>query len=187
LGLAEAVAAGRCGPRRLIDAVDDAARVGDADEDEVVVVGGRGVEIDVADLHDPLIDRLPVVDVLDALEARLLDLAGDDPALDVEAPVGDRVGRRDPPDEADQDGDGDDHENDQEDVGAACPDQLGDRADDRREHDAFQVEAEERAPGRVALEDHLLARTEVETGHRRQHIQRRPGSSIPWPGVDCQG
>ncbi len=61
-------------------------------------------------------------------------------------------------------------------VGAARPDQLCDRADDRRDHDAFQVEAEDRAPGRVALEDHLLARTEVEAGHRRQHTAASAGA-----------
>ena len=44
------------GAGRLVDAVDDVARVGDAGEDEVVVVGGGGVEVDVADLHDPLVD-----------------------------------------------------------------------------------------------------------------------------------
>ena len=56
LGLAEAVAAGRGGAGRLVDAVDDVAGVGDAGEDEVVVVGGGGVEVDVADLHHPLVD-----------------------------------------------------------------------------------------------------------------------------------
>ena len=35
-------------------------------------------------------------------------------------------------------------------------------ADDRRDHDPFQVEAEDRPPGRVALEDHLLPGAEVE-------------------------
>ena len=65
--------------------------VGDADEDEVVVVAGGGVEVDVADLQHALVDRLVVVDVLDPLQTRLLDLARDDPALDVEAAVGDRV------------------------------------------------------------------------------------------------
>ena len=158
------------------------AGIGDAGEDEVVVVGGGGVEVDVADLHDPLVDDLPVVDVLDALEAGLLDLAGDDSAFDVEAPVGDRVGGRDPLDEADQDGEGDDHEDDQEDGRAAHADQLGDRADDRGDHDPFQVEAEDRAPGGVALEDHLLAGAEVEAGHRRAaYPSGVRASSIPWP------
>ena len=39
LRLAEAVAAGGVGAGRLVDPVDDVARVGDAGEDEVVVVG----------------------------------------------------------------------------------------------------------------------------------------------------
>ena len=150
---------GRVRPGRLVDAVHDLGRVGDAVEDEVVVVGGGGVEVDVADLHQALVDRLAVVDVLDPLEPRLLDLPRDDPALDVEAAVGDRVGRRDPLDEADQDGQRDHDQDDQEDGRRCSADQLGDDAEDDRDDDAFQVEAEDRAPGRVALEDDLLARS----------------------------
>ena len=41
---------------RLVDLVDDVLGLGDAGEDEVVVVAGRGVEVDVADLHHPLVD-----------------------------------------------------------------------------------------------------------------------------------
>ena len=48
----------------------------DAREDEVRVVGAGGVEVDVADLHEALVDALAVVDVLDPLQARLLDLRG---------------------------------------------------------------------------------------------------------------
>ncbi len=157
---------GRSGAGRLVDPVDDVTRVGDTDEDEVVVVGRGGVEVDVADLHQPLVDRLAVVDVLHSLEAGLLDLARDDAALDVEAAVGDRVGSRDALDEADEDGDGDHDEDDQEDGRAAGAGQLGDHADDRRDQDPFQVEAEDRPPRGVALEDHLLAGAEVES-HRR--------------------
>src|SRR6476660_1673399 len=72
---------------RLVHPVHDVVRVGDSGEDEVVVVAGRGVEVDVADLHQALVDRLLVVDVLDALEAGLLDLARDDATADVEAAV----------------------------------------------------------------------------------------------------
>ncbi len=38
----------------LVDHVDDVRRVGDAGEDEVVVVARGGVEVDVADLQHPL-------------------------------------------------------------------------------------------------------------------------------------
>jgi len=146
--------------------VDNVLGFGDAVEHEVVVIPRRRVEVDVADLHQALVDRLFVVDVLDALEAGLLDLAGDDAAFDVEAAVGDRVGGCDALDEADQDGEGDDDEDDEEDRAAAGAEELEEHPDDRRDQDALQVEAEDRPPRGVALEDHLLARAEVER-HRR--------------------
>ena len=43
---------------RFVDRFDDLAGVGDPVEDEVVVVGCRGVEVDVADLHQALVDAL---------------------------------------------------------------------------------------------------------------------------------
>src|SRR4051794_12905184 len=161
---------GGIGPRRLVDAVHDLLGIGDPEEDEVVIVARRRVEVDVADLHRPLVDRLLVVDVLDPLQAGLLDLAGDDAAFDVEAAVGDRVGGGDPLDEADQDGCGDDHEDDEENRCAARAEELEEDADDRGDEDSLQVEAEDRPPGGVALEDHLLPGTEVER-HRRQHTR----------------
>src|SRR5215203_184461 len=112
LGLAQPVRACRRHSRRAVDRLDHFARIGDAGEDEVVVVGRGGVEVDVADLHQALVDALAIVDVLDPLQARLLDLFGDDPPLDVEPAVGDRVGGRHPFDEADQDGEGEDDEDD---------------------------------------------------------------------------
>src|SRR6476619_2637459 len=151
-----------CDPGRLINLVHDVARIGDPDEDEVVVIGCGGVEIDVADLHDPLVDRLAVVDVLHPLQPRLLDLARDDATLDVEA---------------------DDRQHDQEDGCASGAEELGDHANDDGDQDALDVEAEDRPPGRMALEDHLLARAEVET-HRRAGYPGRPPFSIPsgeWP------
>lgn len=176
LGLAEAVGAGGVGAGGLVDAFDDLLRVGDSGEDEVVVVAGSGVEVDVADLHDPLVDGLVEVDVLDPLEAGLLDLPRDDPALDVEAAVGDRVGRRDALDEADQDRQADDHEDDQEDGPAADVEEPDGGADDDGDQDSLQVEADDRPPRGVALEDHPLSRTEVQR-HRAQHtrgVRHRP-------------
>ena len=61
-------------------------------------------------------------------------------------------------------------EDDQEDRRAAAAEQLGDHAEDRRDQDPFQVEAEDRPPGGVALEDDLLPGAEVEA-HRRQHMR----------------
>lgn len=164
--------------RCLVHAVDNLLGICDPVEDEVVVVARRRVEVDVADLHRPLVDGLLVVDVLHPLEAGLLDLAGDDAAFDVEAAVGDRVGGGDALDEADQDGRGDDHEDDEEDGRAARAEELEEDAGDRGDEDALQVEAEDRSPGRVALEDHLLPGAEVER-HRRAAYPRRPRPSIP--------
>src|SRR3954452_15118397 len=87
LGLAQAVRTGGVDPGRLVHRMDDLTWVGYPGEDEVVVVARGRVEVDVADLHQALVDALAVVDVLDPLQARLLDLFGDDPALDVEAAV----------------------------------------------------------------------------------------------------
>ncbi|RDJ93522.1 hypothetical protein B4Q13_21365, partial [Lacticaseibacillus rhamnosus] len=50
-------------------------------------------------------------------------------------------------------------------LGSAGPAHLGDRAEDRGDPDPLQVEAEDRPPGGVALEDPLLPDAEVEA-HR---------------------
>ena len=68
-------------------------------------------------------------------------------------------------------------EDDQEDGAAAGADELRDHADDRRDQDPFQVEAEDRPPGGVALEDHLLARAEVER-HRGASICAAPSARL---------
>ena len=47
---------GRCRTGSRARPAGRPARVGDAREDEVVVVGAGGVEVDVADLHQPLVD-----------------------------------------------------------------------------------------------------------------------------------
>src|SRR5215216_1184493 len=70
---------------RLVDRRDDAVRLRDAREDEVAVVGARRVEVDLADAQDALEQRLVGVDVLDAVDAGLLDALGEDPAADVQA------------------------------------------------------------------------------------------------------
>ena len=83
-------------------------------EGEVGVVGSRGVEVDGADAEQPVDGPLAGVDVLDAVDARLLDAAGDDPALDPQSLVGDREAHEQPPDEADQHGEPDAHEEDED-------------------------------------------------------------------------
>src|SRR5438552_2710386 len=87
--VAEPGRAGRMG--RPIHPLDHFVGVGDAGEHEVEVIAGGGVEVHVADLEQALQDGLVVIDVLDALQARLLDLSGDDPPFDVEPAGGDRV------------------------------------------------------------------------------------------------
>ena len=109
----------------MLDLLYDLLRLRHAREDEVRLVGaGRG-ELDVADLHDPLVDALVEVHVLDPLQPGLLDLAGDDPHLDVEPAVGDRVDGRDPLDEADDDRDGGDHDEGDDPESGAVVDQRG--------------------------------------------------------------
>ncbi len=179
LRLARAARPAELTPGRLVDAVDDLLGLGDAGEDEVVVVARRGVEVDVADLHDPLVDRLPVVDVLDALQAGLLDLAGDDPALDVEPAVGDRVGGRDPLDEADQDGRGR-RSRGRSGRRCRCWRRRAWRSRRRPPRPGCPSGRSRGSPARTgAPRDHLLARAEVER-HRRAAYPRRPRPSIPW-------
>jgi len=89
------------------------------------------------------------------------------------AAVGDRVRRRHPFDEADQDGEGEDDENDDEGRRAAV-DQVRDETEDDRDQGAFEVEAEDRPPGRMALEDHPLAGVEVDA-HAGQHMASTGG------------
>src|SRR5204863_334438 len=69
----------------------DLLRLGDADEGEVRVAAAGRVEVDGAELENALEHALVRVHVLHAVEAGLLHVAGDDPAADVQALVGDRV------------------------------------------------------------------------------------------------
>ena len=135
-------------------------------ENEVVVVARGGVEVNVADLEEPLEHALGDVHVLDALEACLLDRAGDDAFLDVEAAVGDRVVRRHPLDEADQDGgtNADDGEDDDQAVIPVVGDLGDDRdqeAEDRSRNKALDIEVDDRAPRGVSLEEDSLSRSEL--------------------------
>ena len=93
--------------------------------------------------------RLVVVDVLDPLQAGLLDLARDDPALDVQAAVGDRVVDGDPLDEAGEDRRRPDQrdERDQAGVGLVVGDAGGDRdreSGDSDDEQALEVEGDDR-------------------------------------------
>jgi hypothetical protein len=112
----------------VVDRLDDLVRVADAVKGEVAVVGAGGVEVDGADAQDPRDEGLVGVDVLHALDARLLDVLGEDPALDAQALGGDRVARRDAPDEADEHVEREEHEEDDH----AEPRRRDERDDDRR-------------------------------------------------------
>src|SRR4051794_11190329 len=159
---------------RLLDVLDDLLRLGDAREDEVRLIGPGRRELDVADLHDALVDPLVEVHVLDALQARLLDLPGDDPDLDVEPAVGDRVDGRHTPDEADEDRDrGNHHEGDDTETGAAVVEQCGEDPGGGSDGEALQVEAQDRPPGRMPLVDHLLSGLQVHAPQAIAQCRRR--------------
>src|SRR4051794_32725409 len=143
-----------------VDRRDDRRRVRHAAEGEVRVVGPGGVEVDAADAQDPVHRRLLGVDVLDADDARLLDVLGQDPGADVQPLGADDVARGDALDQAGQDvqahDDGEGHDADRVRHG-----EPQDRADDERDGQPPDVEAQDAAPRRVALEDDLLARMQV--------------------------
>jgi hypothetical protein len=152
---------------RAVDLLHDLGWVGDADEDEVVVIARGRVEVDVADLEEALERRLVEVHVLNPLETGLLDVAGDDAPLDVEAAGRDRVVGRDPLDEPGEDHDGDpDHRDEDHESGVGLvvgdagdeADQEGDHQDDEQPLD---IEAEDRAPRGMTLKHDLLSRCQA--------------------------
>jgi hypothetical protein len=131
-------------------------------EGEVRVVGAGRVEVHLPHLEDPLDHRLADVHVLHPFDARLLNLSRDDPPFDVQALVRDRIRRGDALDQPDDDAQRDeDHEHDDHDTEFdAAADQRYQGGDPAR-HGAgerpLEVEAQDGPPGRMALEDHLLA------------------------------
>jgi hypothetical protein len=161
LGLALEAAEDR---RRLLYVLDDLLGLRDAGEDEVRFVGASRGELDVADLHDPLVDTLVVVHVLHPLQPRLLDLPRDDPDLDVEAAVGDRVDGRDPLDESDHDRDREDRDEDEDPEAGAAVDEPREDTGGRSDECALDVEADDRPPGRMSLVDHPLPGLQVHGG-----------------------
>src|SRR4051812_36409415 len=78
-GASRRVASGLVGgdALRAVDGADDLVRVGDAAEREVAVVGAGRVEVHRADAQDAVDEALLGVDVLDAVDPRLLDLLGE--------------------------------------------------------------------------------------------------------------
>ena len=90
-------AVGLLGVAGVHDPLAEVLRVVDADEAEPVgrLVAG-GVEVDRADLHDPVDRRLLDRDVLDAVDVRGALRLREDPAADVEALRRDRVLREEP-------------------------------------------------------------------------------------------
>src|SRR5437763_13303516 len=90
----------RMSDQDLVDRRDHIRGILHAYELEVGVVSACRVEVDGPDLEQALEGRLAGVHVLHPVDPRLLNVARDDPVLDVQALVGDRVLRREAPDEA---------------------------------------------------------------------------------------
>jgi hypothetical protein len=149
---------------RLIDLPDHALRVAHTLEGERVLrLVARRVEVDRAHAQEPLEEGLPARHVLHPVDARLVDVAAEDPAPDDQAAVGDHVVGRDPPEPAHQE---EDHKRanrgDRDPCGLDLVlDELresrGGGGDNQHGEPAKDVEMEDRAPGRVALVDHVLA------------------------------
>jgi hypothetical protein len=148
---------------RPVDGPHDPARVADPAEREIELRFAGGVEVDRPDAGEPAGERLGRVDVLDALEPRLVKPLGQQPGLDREAPVGDRVGGLDPPQlpAGEHDDEHQQHGGDHP-PGLDVPDR--DRGDDPGQHagdDADQqsldVEPHQRHPRRMAVEEDDLA------------------------------
>ena len=161
-GLVAQAGGSRRGVRGAVHPFHHLVGIRDAGEDEVVVVARGGVEVHVAHLQHALNQRLVVVHVLHPLQPGLLDLAGDDPSLDVQAAGGDRVVGRDPLDEPSQDHDRHPdhrHQGHQPAVGPAAADPGDDRdreGRDQDQHKALDVEGDDRAPRGMPLEHHSL-------------------------------
>ena len=119
-----------------VDGAHDLLGVPDAEEPELGVVAARGVEVDGADLQQALEDRLVGIDVLHALDARLLRRLGEDPAADVQPLGRDHVARRDALEQADEQHE---REHDAAARGSRSPvpeTSAADRRRDRHEHHA---------------------------------------------------
>ena len=150
---------------RAVDGAHDLGRVRDADEAELGVVGAGRVEVDGADAHDALEQRLVRVDVLHPLHARLLRALGEQAAPDVEPLRGQHVLRRHPLHEA-HDHQDREHDHAEQDAQRPARGQDADHQRDRGDRDAAQVEEEQRPPRRVPLEDDLLAGVQVHGAER---------------------
>src|SRR4051794_28997679 len=162
---------------RVVHDGDDRPRVRDAAEGEVGVVGARGVEVDGADAQQSLQRSLGRVDVLHALEARVLLAAGEQAAADVEPLVGDAVLRADALEQPD---DHHDHEDPQRDAdaGAGARDQGDDDAHEHGQHHALDVEGQDRAPVGMALVQRGLGGLDARGFHLRQAYPQLVPSSV---------
>src|SRR5262249_37062986 len=139
---------------------------------ELAVVGARRVEVHGAHEQHALEQRLIGVDVLDAVDARLLLGLGEDPAADVETLAGDHVRRRHPPDEAD-----DEHDREQHDPGQHADRRARNERDDPT-HDGtadgpVDVVRKQRSPRGMALEDDVLPGMQIHAKADDTATQRR--------------
>jgi hypothetical protein len=125
-----------------------------------VVVAPCRVEVDGPDSQQPLAQRLVGVDVLYAVDARLLHALGQQAATDVEPLRGDQVSRRHALEEAERENGGD-----QRGAGQYAEHEAREQPDDDRDRqrsaDAADVEGQQRPPRRVPLEHDLFAGMQV--------------------------
>ena len=137
-------------------AVTTRGRVGDPDEAELAVVGAGGVEVDRPHAQQAVAQRLLGVDVLHAVDARLLLVLGEQAAPDVEPLRADQVRGGRAPDQPEHQHERHQHEADHD----AERDAADQRDHDRHGHGgghAPDVERQQRAPTRMPLEHDLLA------------------------------
>ena len=160
--------------QRSVDRAHDAPRVADPPEGEVVVSLAGRVEVDRSDAQDPLPQRLRRVDVLDALEPGLSQTPGQDPGLDRQPLVGDRVGGLDAPDLTGRQGGHkhrqhrDRHPAHLDMPGTERGDHAGQHSGQDRRQQSPAVQAHHGQPRGVAVEEHDLSRLWIQGPERRR-------------------
>src|SRR5262249_36509380 len=149
-------------------------------------IAGGGVEVDEADAEQPLDHALMSLDVLQALIRRRVVGAREDAMADVDALVGDDVGRVEALEPAPDERDHDQHYRDEPgpprmgvDARPAV-EQLRSQADGAGHDHPLDVEGAHRTPGRAPAPDDLLAaeqfhRTTLPAAHDGVSPRRRAG------------
>ena len=170
--------------QRAVDGAHDPVRIRDAAEREVELGAAGGVEVDRADPQQPLEHRLARVDVLHALQPRLVHVAAEQAEVDRQPAVGDRVGRPDPPDETDQHDRDHPHDHGEHDprdldvlVGESL-DQPGERADRDRATKPLRWKASiERHDGWPWKKISSPGSGSIRAAYRRLTLAGRPGTN----------